>query len=295
MSAVHPEMQQVDVSERRGAIQRIGDVYRHRALLGNLVRRELRVRYKGSVLGFFWSLLNPAMYLVVFSLVFTVFLPTRVELFGIFMLSGLLVWNFFSGSVQAAARSLIENRALVQKVWFPREVLPLASIGAGLVNMALQAIVLVIGMLIFQHPPDVKGFPILVLAIVAAVLVTTGLGIMLSALTVGYRDIEHLIDVGLTAWFWMSAVVFPYGAVAAKLGDNEWIANINPVLAPILAFQRVLYNPSATPEDGAVVLPDLALRWHIAPLLVSCAVGIVLIVIGLRVFAHREDSFGDQL
>lgn len=295
MSAIHPEMGQVDVSERRGAVQRVVDVYRHRALLGNLVRRELRVRYKGSVLGFFWSLLNPAMYLVVFSLVFTVFLPTRVEQFGIFMLSGLLVWNFFSGGVQAAARSLIENRALVQKVWFPREVLPLASVGAGLVNMALQAIVLVAGMLIFQSPPDVKGFPILVLAIVAAVLVTTGLGILLSALTVGYRDIEHLIDVGLTAWFWMSAVVFPYGAVAAKLGDNEWIANINPVLAPILAFQRVLYNPSADAEGIAPVLPDLALRWHIAPLLVSCAVGIALILIGLRVFARREDSFGDQL
>ncbi len=295
MRAVHPEMPQVDVSERRGAVQRVGDVYRHRALLGNLVRRELRVRYKGSVLGFFWSLLNPAMYLVVFSLVFTVFLPTRVELFGIFMLSGLLVWNFFSGSVQAAARSLIENRALVQKVWFPREVLPLASIGAGLVNMALQAIVLVAGMLIFQHPPDLRGFPILLLAIVAVVLVTTGLGIMLAALTVGYRDIEHLIDVGLTAWFWMSAVVFPYSAVASGLGDNEWVANINPVLAPILAFQRVLYNPSPTPSEGAPVLPDLSLTWHLAPLLVSCAVGIALIVVGLRVFAHREDSFGDQL
>ena len=285
----------VDISDRRGSVERIRDVVANRALLGNLVRRELRVRYKGSVLGFFWSLLNPAMYLVVFSLVFTVFLPTRVEQFGIFMLSGLLVWNFFSGSVQAAARSLIENRALVQKVWFPREVLPLASIGAGLVNMALQALVLVAGMIVFQKAPDLRGIPILLLAILAVLLVTTGLGLMLAALTVGYRDIEHLIDVGLTAWFWMSAVVFPYGAVADKLGGNEWIAFVNPVLAPILAFQRVLYNPSPVPADGAVVLPDLSLRWHITPLLVSCAVGVVLIAVGLRVFAHREDSFGDQL
>lgn len=295
MSSTHPSAQPVDVSERRGPIERIIDVVQHRALLGNLIRRELRVRYKGSVLGFVWSLLNPAMYLVVFSLVFTVFLPTRVELFGIFMLSGLLVWNFFSISVQTAARSLIENRALVQKVWFPREVLPLASVGAGLVNMALQALVLIAGMLIFQHAPDVRGLPILLLAIVAAVLITTGLGIMLAALTVGYRDIEHLIDVGMTAWFWMSAVVFPYGAVAARLGDNEWIANINPVLAPILAFQRVLYNPSADPESGAVVLPDLSLTWHVVPLLISCGVGLALIMIGLRIFALREDSFGDQL
>lgn len=285
----------VDISDRRGSVERIRDVVANRALLGNLVRRELRVRYKGSVLGFFWSLLNPAMYLVVFSLVFTVFLPTRVEQFGIFMLSGLLVWNFFSGSVQAAARSLIENRALVQKVWFPREVLPLASIGAGLVNMALQALVLVAGMIVFQKAPDLRGIPILLLAILAVLLVTMGLGLMLAALTVGYRDIEHLIDVGLTAWFWMSAVVFPYGAVADKLGGHEWIAFVNPVLAPILAFQRVLYNPSPVPADGAVVLPDLSLRWHITPLLVSCAVGVVLIAVGLRVFAHREDSFGDQL
>lgn len=285
----------VDISERRGVGQRILDVVRHRDLLTHLVRRELRVRYKGSVLGFFWSLLNPAMYLVVFSLVFTVFLPTRVELFGIFMLSGLLIWNFFAGSVQAAARSLIENRALVQKVWFPREVLPLASIGAGLVNMALQGIVLVIGMALFRNAPDLRGFPVLLLAILAAVLVTTGLGIMLAALTVGYRDIEHLLDVGLTAWFWMSAVVFPYTTVASKLGDNEWLSNLNPVLAPILTFQRVLYNPSPDPVDGSVALPNLELSWFVERLGISCLVGVVLIWLGLLVFARREDSFGDQL
>jgi ABC-2 type transport system permease protein len=287
--------QPVDISERRGAGQRIGDVVRHRALLSNLIRRELRVRYKGSVLGFFWSLLNPAMYLVVFSLVFTVFLPTRVELFGIFMLSGLLVWNFFSGSIQSGARSLIENRALVQKVWFPREVLPLASVGAGLVNLALQAIVLVVGMALFRNAPDLRGLPVLALAIVAAVLVTTGLAVMLSALTVGYRDIEHLLDVSLTAWFWMSAVVFPYSAVASQLGDREWVSNANPILAPILTFQRVLYNPSPDPADGAVALPNLELSWYVERLGISCAVGIVLIWLGLAVFARREGSFGDQL
>lgn len=290
-----PATEPVDISERRGAGRRISDIMRHRALLSNLIRRELRVRYKGSVLGFFWSLLNPAMYLVVFSLVFTVFLPTRVELFGIFMLSGLLVWNFFSGSVQTGARSLIENRALVQKVWFPREVLPLASVGAGLVNMALQGIVLIIGMILFRNPPDWQGLPVLVLAIVAAVLVSTGLAVMLSALTVGYRDIEHLLDVGLTAWFWMSAVVFPYSAVAAQLGDNEWVANLNPILAPILTFQRVLYNPSPDPADGAVALPNLELSWYVERLAISGAFGVVLIGIGLAVFARREDSFGDQL
>lgn len=290
-----PSTEVVDISERRGAGQRIGDVLRHRALLVNLIRRELRVRYKGSVLGFVWSLLNPAMYLVVFSLVFTVFLPTRVELFGIFMLSGLLVWNFFSGSVQTGARSLIENRALVQKVWFPREVLPVASVGAGLVNMALQGIVLIIGMALFRNPPDLRGLPVLIFAIVAAALVTTGLTVMLSALTVGYRDIEHLLDVSLTAWFWMSAVVFPYSAVASQLGDNEWVANLNPILAPILTFQRVLYNPSPDPTDGAVALPDLELSWYVERLAISSAVGIALIAIGLIVFARREDSFGDQL
>ena len=292
---VVPSTGQVDVSEQRGPIRRVKDVVEHRALLANLVRRELRVRYKGSVLGFFWSLLNPAMYLVVFSLVFTVFLPTRVELFGIFMLSGLLVWNFFAGGVQSASRSLIENRALVQKVWFPREVLPLASIGAALVNMALQGIVLVIGMALFRNAPDLRGFPVLLLAIVAAVLVTTGLGVMLAALTVGFRDIEHLIDVSLTAWFWMSAVVFPYSAVASQLGDNEWVAHINPVLAPILTFQRVLYNPSPDPADGSVALPELELSGYVERLGVSCAVGVALIWVGLAVFARREDSFGDQL
>lgn len=285
----------IDISAPRGARQRMVEVYEHRALLANLVRRELRVRYKGSVLGFLWSLLNPAMYLVVFSIVFTAFLPSRVPLFGIFMLSGLLVWNFFSGSVQSAARSLVENRALVQKVWFPREVLPLASIGAGLVNLALQGIVLVIGLLVFRNAPDVSALPLLIVAIVAVLVFTTGLGVMLSALTVGYRDIEHLLDVGLTAWFWMSAVVYPYAAVAGQLGDNEWVANFNPVLAPILAFQRVLYNPPPDPVDGVVVLPELDLSFYYQRLGITMLVGLVLVWVGLLVFARREDSFGDQL
>lgn len=118
---------------------------------------------------------------------------------------------------------------------------------------------------------------------------------MLAALTVGYRDIEHLLDVGLTAWFWMSAVVFPYTAVASKLGTNEWLSNLNPVLAPILTFQRVLYNPSPDPVDGSVALPHLELSWFVERLGISCLVGVVLIWLGLVVFARREDSFGDQL
>ncbi len=285
----------VDVAAPRSISQRARDVVAHRSLLANLVRRDLRVRYKGSVLGFFWSLLNPAMYLVVFSFVFTVFLPARVPLFGIFMLSGLLIWNFFNGSLAAASNSIVENRALVQKVWFPREILPLAALGSALINMFLQAVVLVIGSLAFQNAPDVRALPLVLYAVIATAVLAAGLGILLSALTVEYRDVSHLLDVGMTAWFWMSAVVFPFGAVAVKLGENQWLAFLNPMLAPILAFQRALYDPAPSLPGETPIIPEESLAWYYGRVSITLAIGVVILFIALRVFARREDSFGDQL
>lgn len=285
----------VDTAQTRSAAVRLGDLWRRRALIVNLVRRELRARYKGSVVGFAWSLLNPAMYLAVFSVVFTELLRVQVPLFGVFLLCGLLVWNFFSSSVTAAGASLLDNASLVQKVWFPREALPIASVGAGLVNLCLQASVLLFGMILFRNWPDPRALPLLLPAMLALVLITTGMSLLISALTVRFRDVKHLMEVALTGWFWMSAVVYPYAAVADRLGRWEWLAMLNPIIPIVLTFQRVLYNPPAVTDDGIVVLPNLDPMWFLTRLGSSLAFGVVLCVVGFRVFARREADFGDQL
>ncbi|MGH1503718.1 MAG: ABC transporter permease [Acidimicrobiales bacterium] len=280
-----------EVSGERPALRRIVDVWTHRALLVNLVRRDLRVRYKGSALGFLWSLLSPAMYLVVFSIVFKEFLRVDIPVFGVFLLSGLLAWNLFAGGLGSAAVSLTDNRALVQKVWFPREILPVASVGAALVNLALQGLVLIIGLAVFRHAPDLAAAWLLVPALLVLVLFTIGLGLIVSALNVVLRDVQHLIEVTLTAWFWVSAIVYPYATVANRLGEQEWLTTLNPMIPIVLTFQRVFYNPGPDPA----VLLDVGPGWYLARLAVVGAFSVVLVFVGLAVFARREPDFGDQL
>jgi ABC-2 type transport system permease protein len=196
-------------------------VWQYRELLGNLARKELKVKYKDSVLGFVWSLLNPLLYLVVFSLVFSEVLRVQVPRFGIFLLSGLLAWNLLSAGVSGGTASIVANGSLVQKVWFPREVLPMAAIGAAIVHFVLQLAVLAVALVVFRHAPDWSSMVAFVPAMIALLLLTAALGLLLAAVNVGLRDTQHLLELGLLAWFWLSAIVYPYSLVADRLGDRR--------------------------------------------------------------------------
>src|SRR6058998_2438692 len=146
-------------------VGRIRELARTREILGNIIRKEVKVKYKSSVLGVAWSMLNPILYLGVFTLVFTVVLPNHVPQFPVYLLSGLLAWNLFGNSLGLAARSVVDNGNLVNKVYFPREVLPLASIGTALVDFALQATVLILFMLAFRYPIHPENLVLLPVAI----------------------------------------------------------------------------------------------------------------------------------
>ena len=139
------------VAPRRTVAQSITGIWRYRELLVNLVRKELKVRYKNSSLGFLWSMLNPLMYLVVFYVVFQLVLKAGIPYFPVFLLSGLLAWNLFSSSLAGATGSITGNASLVNKVWFPREILPLAAIGANFVHFLLQGMVLVIALVVIPY------------------------------------------------------------------------------------------------------------------------------------------------
>jgi ABC-2 type transport system permease protein len=200
------------------------------------------------------------------------------------------VWTFVSGALGGAAASLVANRSLVQKVWFPREVLPLAAVGASLVNLFLQASVLLVGLLAFRNVPELRLLPLLVVAVVVLVVLTSGLALIVAALNVRYRDVQHLLDVSLLAWFWLSAVVYPYRLVADRLGDLEWLSTANPVLPVILTFQRVLYNP----VDETVLGAD-GEGWFLSRLGVVAVVAVLTCIAGLQLFRRLEDDFGEQL
>lgn len=264
----------------------------YRELLGNLVRMELRAKYKSSALGFVWSLLNPAMYLVVFYVAFNLILGAGIPRYPIYLLSGLLVWNFFTTALAAGTGSIVANAGLVKKVWFPREVLAFSAIGAALVHFFLQSLVLLAALAVFRHPVDFAFLLLLPLALLTLLLLVSGLAILLSALNVYLRDIQHFLELALLAWFWMTPVIYPYPLITSHFQGSNWPALLNPVTPIVLTFQRALYGGFA----GSDVSPlHLGVWWHLETLGVITAASIGLLVFALHVFRRLEGNLAEEL
>jgi ABC-2 type transport system permease protein len=279
-------------SPRRTTWQRLRDIWEHRELLRNLVRKELKVKYKSSVLGFVWTLLNPALYLVVFSIVFKFILRSSVPYFAIFLLSGLLAWNLFAAALSGGTTSLVANAPLVQKVWMPREVLPLAAIGAALMHFLFQLSVLAGALLIFRKPMLWSYLPLLFVALIVLLIFVSALAIACSAVNVYLRDTQHLLELVLLAWFWMSPIVYPYEQVAARLGRAASLLLLNPMVPIIVTFQKVIYNPA--PSDN-ILPPNADAWWYTRNLAIVGVASIVLFFVAMRLFARLEDNLAEEI
>jgi len=268
-------------------------VWRYRELLGNLVRKELKIKYKNSYLGFLWSLANPVLYLVVFYVVFQLILQSGIPNFAIFLLSGLLPWTFFSQGVSGSTTSIVENASLVTKVWFPREILPLAAIGAAFVHYLLQTLVLLGALVVFRWAPAWSYLPAIPLALIVLVVFTCAIGVLLAAVNVHLRDTQHLVELLLLAWFWMTPIVYAYETVAPRLGSWAWIYLVNPMADVVLTFQRVFYGRVDSPSGP--VLPDAGLGWYMRNLAIVGAGSTVLLVFALWLFGRLEGDFAEEI
>ena len=285
------------VAPRRTVLQSLTGIWRYRELLGNLVRKELKVRYKNSSLGFLWSMLNPLMYLVVFYVVFQLVLEAGIPYFAVFLLSGLLAWNLFSSSLAGAAGSITGNASLVNKVWFPREILPLASIGASFVHFLLQGLVLVVALVVFRFDIDWGYLWLVVPAVVTLLVLTAALAIFLAAANVYARDTQHLLELALLAWIWMTPIIYQWDLQAKQLADigrSPMLTLLNPMTSVVLAFQRALYGITVN-DDGVRLLPLESSLWYARNLLVIFAIASVLLLLALRTFSRAEGNFAEEL
>ena len=287
------------VPARPGTIRRLRDVWAYRELLGTLVRKELKVKYKNSALGFVWSLLNPMLYLVVFYLVFTYFIPSSITYFAIFLLSGLLPYNLFSASLNGGATSIVGNASLVTKVWFPREILPMAAIGAALVHFGLQLCVLAAALVVFRYQPSWSYVPLIVPALITLLVLVAALAIFLSAINVYARDTQHLLELVLLAWFWMTPIVYPYAQVREKVGD--W-ALLNPLTPIVITMQRAIWgNHTVNISNGKggtfarPAVPDASQWWYLRNLGIVIAVSVGLLFLAFRIFGRLEDDFAENI
>jgi ABC-2 type transport system permease protein len=272
----------------------LGELWRSREILVNLARKELKVKYKSSALGVAWSMLNPILYLVVFYLVFSLVIRNDIPDFQIYLVSGLLAWTLFSAGFQGATTSITDNGALVSKVAFPREVLPLASIGAQLVNFFFQLLVLVGALLIFGKPFVGANLLLVPAALTVLLLFTTALGMATSAFNVKYRDTGHLVELAVLAWFWGTPIVYPVTLVTGNLGDAaQSVYLANPMTNIVLAFQRALYGP--TSPEGLSVLPAPGIAWYAQRLMWVGLASAVLLYLTWWAFHRLAGDFSEEL
>jgi len=272
----------------------IRELWRSREILVNLSRKELKVKYKSSALGVAWSMLNPILYLVVFYLVFSLVLRSNLPDFQIYLVSGLLAWTLFSTGFQGATTSITDNGPLVSKVAFPREVLPLASIGAQLVNFLFQFLVVVAALLIFGKPFLGMNLVLVPAALIVLLLFTTALGLATSAFNVKYRDTGHLVELAMLAWFWGTPIVYPASDIVNKLSDPAAALYLaNPMATIVLAFQRALYGP--TSSEALSRLPEPGLGWYAQRLFWVGLASAVLLYLTWWVFHRLAGDFSEEL
>jgi ABC-type polysaccharide/polyol phosphate export permease len=216
---------------------------RYRGLVSALVARELKARYRGSVLGFLWSFINPLLLLLIYSFVFTTVMPNTtegVQPYQLFMFCGILPWTWFSSSLLDSANVLIAGGNLIRKVLFPAEVLPIVTVFAGLAHFFLGLPILVAFLVYYRVPvvwTDLLWFPVVVLI---QLVLTLGLALFLSALTVHFRDVRDLLSNLITLWFFATPIVY---TMAQAPPAEQRLLNLNPFTHLAVAYQEVLLSP----------------------------------------------------
>lgn len=282
--------------------QRLVDLWRNRDLLLLLTRTELKVKYKNSVLGYLWSMLNPALVLAVYYVVFKTVGKNHQPNFAVFLFCGLLVWNLFNNAAMSSTGVVVANSGIVKKVAFPRELLALSTVGVALVLFFLQVVVLLIALLAFGIVPSWDYLPLLPLALIALLMFTSAVSIFLSAVNVYLRDTQHLTEVLLMAWFWSIPVVYAYGQVSSELTKHgltplKYVFMADPITPIVLTFQRSIYGVTSYMDGGTLehVLP----YWGVGTyaLLMALVIGIStgLFLLALVVFGRLEGNFAEEL
>ena len=263
-----------DMSSMTGGVLR---TWQYRHLLMNIVTKDLKLKYQRSILGFAWSLLNPLVMIGVYTIAFRYVLRVATERFVLFILIGVLAWNFFVGSVTSASDAVISNAALQKSVVFPRAVLPFSTVLFNLALYLLTIVVFLPVMLLVYKVPAAPRMLLFPLFLFLQVVFITGLTLLLATASTIFRDMKHLIEVGTNVLFWTTPIVYEPTMIPARF---QRLALLSPMAPFVRAYQDIFYYG---------VVPS-GIVWTVA---IVYAVG--MFVCGLSVFLAYEDSFADHL
>lgn len=278
----------------RGTLTSVKDIWSHRELLGLLVRREIKARYKDSSLGLLWSLVRPLAQLLIYYFAIGQILGVarNIPSFAIFVFVGLTVWGLFTEIVSSGTSSIINNSGLVKKVYLPREIFPLGSIGGALFNFSIQFVILIGATIIGGQIPMTADLLYAPLSFATIVVFAASFAILLSAVNVYLRDIQHFVEVALLILFWASPIVYSFSFVHDQLQGN-WLEQLylaNPITVSVLGMQKAMWVAGTTESTATNWPPDLALR-----LWITLAISVILLWISQRIFAKLQGNFAQEL
>lgn len=258
------------------ALNGIKELYNYRDMLSNLVKKDLRTRYKGSVLGFLWTFVNPLLQLVVYTLVFSIIMRAGIEKYYIYLFVALVPWIFFSTSLTVSSSSIIGNKDLIKKIYFPRLIIPMSIVNGAFMNMIFTMVVVFLA-LIFSGIGISKYVLLLPIIMVLEYLLALGLSFIVSALNVYFRDLEHILGIVTMAWMYVTPILYDINMVPENL---QSMFKLNPMTPIILAFRDILYYKT---------MPDLS---HMG-LIFIWAIG--FIIIGYIIFQKLQKGFAEEL
>lgn len=253
------------------------EIYEYRTMIVSLIRRDLRGRYKGSALGFAWTFLNPLLQLGVYTVVFSIIMRAGIEDYYLFLFVALIPWLFFSTSVSAGASCVMAQKEMVKKIYFPREVLPIAHVTCQLVNMLLSFVVVFAVLLLSGKGISLQALLYLPIVILAEYFLAISITMIVSAVTVYLRDLEHVLVILTMAWQFLTPVMYSIDMVPEELRS---IFNINPMTPIIVAYRDILYY-KRLPEIGN--------------LLYGFVLSTILLVIGWLVFGRLKKHFAEEM
>lgn len=274
------------------------DIKQSSFLLKLLVRKELKVRYRGSVLGLLWSYVKPGVQFVVFYVALGIFLglersaknPEGLANYAVYLFSGIVLINFFSEALGNAARSIVMNGNLIKKIYLPRELFPVASVWVSAVHFFPQLVVLVAGCVLAGWHPNLLQLMAALAGFVIVALLATGLGLLFGSANVYFRDSENLVDMLLMVATWASPVMYAWSMVEQKLGGAAFaVYQANPITIGVELFHYAFWFP--TTDGSSAMPPNLFSLW----LPVGLVVAVIVVVLGQYTFRRLEGRFAQEL
>lgn len=215
----------------------IMELYNYREMLYNLVKKDLRTRYKGSALGFLWTFVNPLLQLIVYTVVFSTIMRINVDKYYIYLFVALIPWMFFASAIQGSASSILVSKDLIKKIYFPRLIIPIAVVNVAFMNMLFSMVIVILALVISGVGLSIYIF-LLPLIMILEYMLALGLAFIFSALNVFFRDLEHILGIIIMGWFYFTPIVYTVDMIPKEYLN---IFYFNPMTSIVMAYRDILY------------------------------------------------------